>query len=305
MQLPSITIVTPSYNQAEYLEETIDSVLSQGYPRLEYMIIDGGSTDGSVDIIRKYEKHLAYWVSEKDHGQSDAINKGFRRSTGEVFNWLCSDDMLEPGALRAVGEAFCSESRPDVVVGNCRMGFGDHELTVKPDSSLLENMPFGNPIPQPSCFFRRSVNRQSDLVREDLHFVMDLELWCRLLRETSRWKFLGETLSFYRMTENNKTSIGALKIVREHDRLCRELDARWIPLSMAFANTRLRLDLIRHRFRQPWFWSATAPVWRIMNWTLRSLYGRQQVQTLDELWFTFLWQVHSREAAASKTQPAA
>src|SRR5262249_529742 len=105
-ELPSITIVTPSYNQVAYIEETIESVLSQGYPRLEYIIIDGGSTDGSVEIIRKYEKHLAYWVSEKDKGQSDAINKGFRRATGEIFNWLCSDDTLEPGALVRVGEAF-------------------------------------------------------------------------------------------------------------------------------------------------------------------------------------------------------
>src|SRR5688572_11561284 len=101
-QLPSITVITPSYNQGRYIEETIDSVLSQGYPSLEYIVIDGGSADNSVEIIRKYEPYLAYWVSEKDRGQAHAINKGLARSTGELWNWSNSDDVLAPGALHRV-----------------------------------------------------------------------------------------------------------------------------------------------------------------------------------------------------------
>lgn len=93
-----ISIVTPSFNQGEYLEETIDSVLSQKYPNLEYIIMDGGSKDNSVDIIKKYEKYLTYWESKPDRGQSHAINKGLKKCNGEIFNWLCSDDYLEPGA---------------------------------------------------------------------------------------------------------------------------------------------------------------------------------------------------------------
>ncbi|MBL8121111.1 MAG: glycosyltransferase, partial [Anaerolineae bacterium] len=104
--LPRITLVTPSYNQAAYLERTIRSVIDQDYPALQYLIMDGGSTDGSVEIIRRYERHLDGWVSQPDGGQSDAINQGFARAEGEIMTWLNSDDVLLPGALRLVGEIF-------------------------------------------------------------------------------------------------------------------------------------------------------------------------------------------------------
>lgn len=101
--LPRITIVTPSYNQGQFLERTIVSVLQQGYPNLEYIVMDGGSTDGSVDVIKKYQDRLTYWESGPDQGQSEAINKGFAKSSGEILGWLNSDDTLEPGALRRLG----------------------------------------------------------------------------------------------------------------------------------------------------------------------------------------------------------
>ncbi len=123
---PRISIVTPSFNQAQYLEETIRSVLLQGYPNLEYFVFDGGSTDGSADILRRYDAFLDGWVSERDKGQSDAINKGFARCTGTIVNWLCSDDILLPGALGQVGGAFVERPGADVVVGAAKYQFDDH-----------------------------------------------------------------------------------------------------------------------------------------------------------------------------------
>src|SRR5262245_17911524 len=118
MELPLISIVTPSFNQAAFLEETLRSVTAQEYPRVEHIVIDGGSTDGSVDILRRHAAGLRAWVSEKDRGQSHAINKGFAIASGDVLTWLNSDDTLLPGALRAVGETFARRADVDLVYGD-------------------------------------------------------------------------------------------------------------------------------------------------------------------------------------------
>src|SRR3990172_6693239 len=121
MNYPKISIVTPSFNQDQYLEETILSVINQNYPDLEYIIIDGGSTDNSIDIIKKYEKHLTFWVSEKDKGQCDAINKGLKKCTGDIFNWLNSDDHYFPGTLQKVAESFSQPGKyAEIGRASCR-----------------------------------------------------------------------------------------------------------------------------------------------------------------------------------------
>ena len=184
-RMEKITIVTPSYNQAAYLEQTIQSVLSQNYPNLEYIIIDGGSTDGSVEIIKKYENRLTYWVSEKDGGQSDAINKGLQHATGEIFNWLNSDDQYLPNSLNYIGNYFSENPETNVLCGR--------QWLLEPDGTRIssagtticdtvEETAVKMHIDQPCTFFRVSCLRDVGFyVERDLHFMMDAELWLRYL----------------------------------------------------------------------------------------------------------------------------
>jgi glycosyltransferase involved in cell wall biosynthesis len=184
MNLPRITIVTPSFNQAKYLPKTIESILSQNYPNLEYMIIDGGSTDGSVDIIKKYESHLSYWCSEKDEGQSDAIEKGMERSTGDLLNWINSDDLLFPGALGRIADAWMKRPQTDLVVGS--QAFCDRNGRIFriscPPSRASFSIKNWIPIGQQSTFFSRDAYRRVGGVLKELHAIMDQDLYYRILK---------------------------------------------------------------------------------------------------------------------------
>ncbi len=218
---PQISIITPSFNQGIYLEETIRSVLLQGYPNLEYFIIDGGSTDDSVAIIRKYERWLAGWVSEKDSGQSEAINKGFARCSGVIFNWLCSDDLLTRGALAVVAAEFLKDDC-DVLAGACFCQYDEEPEKSEARSARVdgwEKTPWHAAIWQPSCFFKRSLVERGGLVLRDLHFCMDRELWCYLFRQGARWKWTEEVLSHYRFTGANKSMTGKQRIIEEIARI--------------------------------------------------------------------------------------
>jgi len=184
MDFPKISIVTPSYNQGQFLEQTIDSVLSQNYPNLEYFVMDGGSSDDSLRIIKKYESHLTAWVSEKDRGQSHAINKGLSRCTGEVFNWLNSDDYYARDTLKKVGEYF-SDPRTQVLCGRSRV-FGEGRtdgVTLGTDiySNNLSKTIGCARIDQPETFFRKNRIDFVGPLNENLHYVMDREFWVRYL----------------------------------------------------------------------------------------------------------------------------
>jgi glycosyltransferase involved in cell wall biosynthesis len=179
---PLVSIVTPSYNQAAFLEQTIRSVLEQDYPNIEYLIADGGSTDGSVEIIKKYANKLAWWVSEKDKGQADGINKGFARAKGEFIAWVNSDDYYMPGAISAVVAAL--QANPDV-----GFVFGDVQVVDK-DGRILNNLHYGNwshadlmtfhIIGQPAVFMRRSVLEKAGYLDPNYHFMLDHQLWLRM-----------------------------------------------------------------------------------------------------------------------------
>jgi glycosyltransferase involved in cell wall biosynthesis len=181
---PSLTVITPSLNQAAFIERTIRSVLDQGYEPLEYIIVDGGSTDGSVDVIRRYEDRLAYWVSEVDRGQTDALNKGLRRATGDIVAYINSDDYYLPGAFDRAAELF-DRSGARWVVGACRFEYADGtywttwipELPTRGRHWWLLD-PWG--VPQPSSFWLRDVFEEFGPFREDMHYVFDTEHGLRL-----------------------------------------------------------------------------------------------------------------------------
>jgi len=221
-QLPIISIVTPSFNQGQYLEETILSVLNQDYPALEFFIIDGGSTDGSVEIIKKYAHRLTYWESKPDRGQSHGINKGFRMASGEIVAWLNSDDLLAPGALKVVAQAWQKNPRLGLISGQTEIidqagkptgnVFGSEPNVI---NSLLSSE---NPVSQPSTFFSTSALKEVGFLDETLHMSMDWDLWLRI---GARYPtlFIPKMLSKSRNWEMTKTRTQLVRSGPEHIRI--------------------------------------------------------------------------------------
>ena len=180
-----VSIITPSYNQAAYLEQTILSVLRQIYPNIEYLVIDGSSKDNSVEIIKKFADRLAYWVSEKDSGQAEAINKGFARANGKILGWLNSDDYYLPNTISAVVK--CFEENPDVVMVYGDMlavnGNGQTINVMKYRRLSLEDLLCFQIIGQSSVFFLRSAIEKTGLLDTNFHFMLDHHLWIRLAQQ--------------------------------------------------------------------------------------------------------------------------
>ncbi|MBT8588780.1 glycosyltransferase [Polynucleobacter paneuropaeus] len=205
---PRITIITPSFNQAQFLERTILSVLDQDYPNLEYIIIDGGSTDGSVEIIKKYEKNITYWVSENDEGQSQAINNGLKRATGEWVGWQNSDDIFYPCTFRALADTAKKNCESSLIIGNMNLiDESDHVINnlkyVVPtyQSLLVEGMVLTNQ----AAFWRRSVHEKIGYLNENLHYGFDFEWFLRVLK-IGRATHVNQTWGGLRMHCQTKTS---------------------------------------------------------------------------------------------------
>jgi len=222
---PLVSIVTPSFNQAEYLEATIQSVLSQDYPSLEYIVIDGGSTDGTLDILHEYADRMAYWASEPDSGQTEAINKGFTRADGAIFAWLNSDDLYRPGA---VSEAVAYlEEHPDV-----GMVYGDADYVDK-KGHIVGHFPAAQTdytrlrrgyvhIPQQASFFRAKVWRMVGPIDPTLYFAMDYYLWVHIAAVTPI-HYHPRTWASFRLHDDAKTLMAADRCWPEMIRVHRQL----------------------------------------------------------------------------------
>ena len=210
---PRISIITPSFNQGDFIEQTILSVLSQDYPNIEYLIMDGGSSDTTLTILKKYSGKIT-WISEADKGQTHAINKGLRLATGSIVGYLNTDDLLLPGTLKKVAEVFINDPQSVWVTGKCRIVDEENNEIRRPitiyKNALLGSHNFSlllmtNYISQPATFWLREALESAGYLDENLRYVMDYEYWLRLY---SRWPpvFIPEYLAVFKIHRNSKTT---------------------------------------------------------------------------------------------------
>lgn len=253
ISLTKISIVTPSYNQGRYLEDTIKSVIYQGYPNLEYIIIDGGSSDNSVSIIKKYEKWLTYWHSKKDLGQSDAINQGFNLANGDVLIWLNSDDYFLPNSLHTISRYFQNPEIPKIVFGNC-IHLNENDLTVKgSDVKTGHNeldIELGDYILQPSCFFSK---RSWGLVGElniNLHYGFDWEWFIRAKKKNVLFEPINNYLSVYRIHSGHKTITGGSERLEELANIYKTNNLENVGSSLLLWNKSSTIRRIRSIFKK-------------------------------------------------------
>ena len=224
---PKISIITPSLNQGDFIEQTILSVLSQGYPNLEYLILDGGSSDATLGVLERYAGKVS-WSSETDKGQTDAINKGLRRATGSIVGYLNADDLLLPGALKKVGEAFTDNPQACWVTGKCRI-VDEKNNEIRRPITVYKNTLLGlhsfslllmaNYISQPATFLRREALESIGYLDENLRYVMDYEYWLRLYSKYPP-VFIPEYLAAFKIHQRSKTtSTGHKDIYVEEEKI--------------------------------------------------------------------------------------
>jgi glycosyltransferase involved in cell wall biosynthesis len=295
MRNPLISIVTPSFNQGRYLGETLDSILSQGYPSLECIVMDGGSTDESVEVIRARQERLAFWQSQPDRGQAAAINEGFARGRGLIFGWLNSDDLHTNGTLQTVVDVLAgSVDEPTVVYGSCDL-FRDDGSSVEHRSAVpfdLNRLQITDFLDQPSVFFTRAAWEKVGPLDESLHYAFDWE-WFLRAGKVCRFIQCDQVLSRYRIHSQHKTATGGLRrweemseVVRRHspDEVVRHYqyllacpDARW------WLNKRMRIAQLFRAFLPsaiggalstlcaPPFWFLPIGITRGMLWEISGI----------------------------------
>lgn len=266
-----VSIITPSYNQAAYLEQTILSVLEQDFPNIEYIVIDGASTDGSVDIVKKYADRFAYWVSEKDRGQAEAINKGFTRATGDVIAWLNSDDYYMQGAVSAAVQIF--EKNPEVVlVYGDMLAVDEHGKTFNTltyGQLNLEDLLCFQIIGQPSVFMRRSALQKTSGLNLDFHFLLDHLLWIHIAKH-GQILHVNQIWSAARYHAEAKNRAKAAEFGREAFRIL-EVAAQDDVLVSALANVKRRALASANRVDARYLLDGGQPAKALSAW-MRALF---------------------------------
>ncbi|NOT63960.1 MAG: glycosyltransferase [Acidobacteria bacterium] len=227
---PRITVITPSYHQGRYLEETLRSVLLQNYPNLEYFVIDGGSEDESRSIMQRYAPWLSDWVSEKDNGQAHAINKGLQRATGEILNWINSDDLLMPGALAEIALSFV-ETQAEAVAAACiNFGQGPEKIITNENLTVAGLLVFhpATTYHQPAVWLRRPLLLECGGIDEHYHYVFDWEMTLRYLSQFPKVHYLSNAVARFRLHAESKTTARAERFEAEHFELWRKF-SRTLP----------------------------------------------------------------------------
>jgi glycosyltransferase involved in cell wall biosynthesis len=272
MESLKISIIMPSFNQASYIEEAINSILAQDYSNKELIIVDGGSTDESVEIIQKYSQHLAYWVSEPDSGQSNAINKGFTKATGQLLTWSNSDDILAPGTLRlaAMKAAAISDPRQRWITGGCFWMSSEGLILrcsqARPWHETIAKLGLVS-VYSPSSFFSREILDEVGCINENLHYAMDSEFWLRLAKHGIKYTASKGYFWGLRLHPNAKVSGHLFENGNDNNSVLkkRKLEAEQIRTHYCVSNTTMQTAIVLHKL----FSAKSLNFWKDQFNTLR------------------------------------
>lgn len=277
-----ISIVMPCYNAVTTVERSLKSIIGQAYPNLQLIVMDGASTDGTVEVIKSHSSAISHFESVQDNGQVDALNKGFKRADGDIFAYLCADDEYLPGTFKLVSELAGKKGAVDVFTGGCKRDFNGREtVTTLPNIRFLERLDFTNTIEQPSTFWRSSAHKRAGEFDATFKYAFDWEYWCRLKKSGAKFEAINQPLSVYYFSDTNLTSTGGRKIVDEMYRVVK----KYGPNNGSLADIYLWL-YETYDLKGVYDHDAVMPKWKraIFHSTLAALYpiyGRDKIDAYN------------------------